>query len=320
MARSSRIDARVAEAGRAVYGPPMSSPAPPSIAMPFAVATLGIALFSGMDALMKHLAIGLGAYNALLWRTMAGALFGGILFVATRTPWPTRAVLRIHPVRGSVSVVMAILFFWGLARVPLAQGVALAFVAPLIALYLAALILKEQISRGAILASMLGFAGVIVIFAGQAEARLGPDALRGSIAILLSACLYAYNIILMRQQAQVARPIEIAFFMSLIMTSGFLLAAPWLAVPPPASELPAVAGAAILAFVSLILLSWAYARAEAQYLAPVEYTAFIWASLLGFLVFAEPVQPLTLVGAAMIVAACFLAARRTRVADASTGV
>lgn len=303
--------------GRAMSAPPSSSS---SIALPFAVATLGIALFSGMDAVMKHLALGLGAYNALLWRTMAGAIFGGAIFLATRTPWPTRAVLRVHLIRGSLSVVMAILFFWGLARVPLAQGVALAFVAPLIALYLAPAILKERIERRAILASLLGFAGVIVILAGQAEARLGPDALRGSVSILLSAALYAYNIILMRQQAQIARPIEIAFFMSLIMTSGFLLAAPWLAVPPPVAELPAVAGAAILAFVSLILLSWAYARAEAQYLAPVEYTAFIWASLLGFLIFAEPVQPLTLAGAAMIVAACLLAARRTRIADASTGV
>ena len=140
---------------------------------------------------------------------------------------------------------MAILFFWGLARVPLAQGVALAFVAPLIALYLAALILKEQIERRAILASLLGFAGVLVILAGQAEARArARRRLRGSIAILCSAALYAWNIILMRQQAQVARPVEIAFFTSLIMTSGFLLAAPFLAVPPPAAELPAIAGAA----------------------------------------------------------------------------
>ena len=73
---------------------------------------------------------------------------------------------------------MAMLFFWGLARVPLAQGVALAFVAPLIALYLAALILKEQIARRAIFASLLGFAGVLVILAGQAEAELGPEALQ----------------------------------------------------------------------------------------------------------------------------------------------
>lgn len=291
-----------------------------STATAFAVATLGIALFSGMDAVMKHLALALGAYNALLWRTMAGAVFGGLVFFATRTPWPTRTALRIHVIRGTLGVAMAMLFFWGLARVPLAHGVALAFVAPLIALYLAALVLKEQIQRRAVAASLLGFAGVVVILAGQVQAELGPEALRGSLAILCSAALYAYNIILMRQQAQVARPVEIAFFTSAIMTSGFLIAAPFLAVPPPAEQLPAIAGAAMLAFASLILLSWAYARAEAQYLAPVEYTAFIWAATLGLIVFGEPVRPLTVVGAAMIVAACILAARRTRIADASTGV
>jgi S-adenosylmethionine uptake transporter len=296
------------------------NPRSSSTATAFAVATLGIAFFSGMDAVMKHLALTLGAYNALLWRTMAGAIFGGLVFVATRTRWPARGVLRIHLIRGSVGTVMAILFFWGLARVPLAQGVALAFVAPLIALYLAALILKEQIERRAIAASLLGFAGVVVILAGQARAELGPEALRGSVAILCSAALYAWNIILMRQQAQVARPVEIAFFTSAIMTTGFLIAAPFLAVAPPAEELPAIVGAALLAFASLILLSWAYARAEAQYLAPVEYTAFIWAALLGMIFFAEPVRPLTLSGALMIVAACILAARRTRATDATTGV
>ena len=295
---------------------------PRGTATALAVATLGIALFSGMDAVMKQLSIALGAYNALLWRTMAGAVFGGLVFVGTRTSWPAPAVLRLHLLRGTLSAVMAILFFWGLARVPLAQGVALAFVAPLIALYLAALILKEQIERRAILASLLGFAGVLVILGGQAEAELGPDAFRGSIAILVSASLYAYNIILMRQQAQVAKPVEIAFFMSAIMTSCFLFAAPFLAQAPPAQHLPGIFGAALLAFGSLMLLSWAYARAEAQVLAPVEYTAFIWAALFGILVFAEPVQPLTIFGAAMIVAACILAARPTAspIADAATGL
>jgi S-adenosylmethionine uptake transporter len=288
--------------------------------MPFLVACAGIATFSAMDALMKGLSLAIGAYNALLWRTLAGALFGGAVFMARRMKWPERPAMRIHLVRGILSVFMAITFFWGLARVPLAQGVTLAFVAPLIALYLAALILKEQIARRAVFASLFGFAGVLVILAAQAEARLGPEALQGSLAILCSATLYAWNIILMRQQAQVAGPLEIAFFQSAIVSCCFLVGAPFLAVPPPLAELDAVLGAAALAFASLMLLSWAYARAEAQYLAPVEYTAFIWASLLGYLVFAEPVQPLTLVGAAMIVAACLLAARRTRVADASTGV
>jgi S-adenosylmethionine uptake transporter len=287
-----------------------SQPSHHSIAIPFAVAAAGIALFSIMDAVMKHLVLAIGAYNAIFWRNLAGATFGGLAFLGAGGRWPSRPAMRIHLIRGGISSVMAILFFWGLARVPLAQGVALAFVAPLIALYLAAIILKEQISRRAIFASLFGFAGVLVILAAQAEAEMGPEALQGALAILGSAMFYAYNIILMRQQAQIAKPLEIAFFQSAIVSLCFLTVAPFLAELPPAAELGAVFGGAVLAFGSLMLLSWAYARAEAQYLAPVEYTAFIWAVGLGLLFFAEPVRPLTIVGAAMIVAACLFAARK----------
>ena len=288
----------------------------------FAVATVGIASFSGMDAVMKALTLALGAYNAMLWRILVGALIGGSLWLALRSPRPSRAAMRIHIIRGMMSSVMAILFFWGLARVPLAQGVALAFVAPLIALYLAAILLKEQIKRRAILASLLGFAGVLVILAAQAQADMGPDAFRGAMAILASAVFYAWNIVLMRQQALVARPLEVAFFTGLVVAACYLPFAPVLAILPPPGEYPAILAAALLGLGSLMLLSWAYARAEAQYLAPVEYTAFIWAALLGIVVFAEPVRPLTLIGAAMIVGACIIAARRTPspVADAVTAV
>lgn len=294
-------------AGRAVGG---SGLKPVSTAVAFGVATLGIACFSAMDALMKGLSLAMGAYNALLWRTLAGAVIGGAVFFWRRTPWPARHVMDLHLRRGILSAAMAMLFFWGLARVPLAQGVALAFIAPLIALYLAALLLKERIEPNAIAASVLGFAGVVVILGGQAQAGLGPEAFAGAIAILVSAVLYAYNIILMRRQALVAAPVEVAFFMSLIMTACFALGAPFLAFVPDAEHVPALAGAALLAFVSLMLLSWAYARAEAQHLAPVEYTAFIWAALFGFLIFGEAVRPLTLIGAAMIVGACLIAAGR----------
>jgi len=280
--------------------------------IPFAVATAGIALFSTMDALMKGLSLAIGTYNALLWRTLAGAAIGGVVYFIRRSPRPGRAAFRVHLIRGVMGSVMALTFFWGLARVPMAQAIALAFVAPLIALYLAAVLLEEKIERSAILASLLGFAGVVVILAGQAQAELGREALLGSLSILASAGLYGWNIILMRQQAQLAGPVEIAFFTALIMTLCFLAAAPFLAVPPPAAQLPAILAAAALAFGSLMLLSWAYARAQAQRLAPVEYTGFLWAAIFGWLVFAEPVRPLTLAGAAMIVVACWFATRPSR--------
>lgn len=221
----------------------------------FGVAAIGIALFSTMDAMMKHLVLALGAYNAMLWRMLAMIVLAGAgwaLFGRTR---PTRVAMSLHAQRGIVSAAMALLFFWGLARVPLAQGVALSFVAPLIALYLAALVLKETVDRRTILASALGFAGVLVILAGQAEAELGPDAFRGALAILASALLYAWNIVLMRRQALAAKPFEIAFFNSLFVGGCYVLVAPFLAEVPPAAEVPWLVSAALLAFGSLLLLA-----------------------------------------------------------------
>jgi S-adenosylmethionine uptake transporter len=288
----------------------MSAPASSTTAIPFGVATLGIASFSAMDAVMKHLSIALGAYNAMFWRVMAAAAVGGIVYFALRSPWPTRSAMRLHITRGLLTSVMGFLFFWGLARVPLAQGIALSFVAPLLALYLAAMLLDEKIERGAILGSLLGLAGVLVILGGQAQARTGPEAFRGAMAILASAALYAWNIVLMRQQALQAKPVEVAFFSGLFVTLAYLTVAPFFAEVPPMDQVPAIFGAALLGFASLMLLSWAYARAEAQHLAPVEYTALIWAAMFGIIFFAEPVRPLTLTGATMIVAACYIATRR----------
>jgi S-adenosylmethionine uptake transporter len=287
----------------------MTSPSR-NIAVPFAVGCLGIALFSAMDAAMKHLVLEIGTYNSMVWRNGAVALFAGTLFFALRSPLPGWPVTRLHLIRGLVSTAMGLLFFWGLGRVPLAQAIALAFISPLIALYLAAVILKERIERRAITASLLGLGGVVIIFIGQAEADLGSGALYGSLAILASACLYAYNIILMRQQAQVARPLEVAFFISGIVFATLALGSPFFAVVPAPEYWPAIAASGVLSFGSLMLLAWAYARAEAQHLAPMEYTSFVWAAILGWLVFGEEVSLYTLGGAALIVTACLLAATR----------
>ena len=277
----------------------------------FLVGTLGIATFSGMDAVMKGLVLALGTYATMVWRMLAGVAMAGALF-AVRPRWPSRSTMRLHLYRGALTTVMAVLFFWGLARVPLAQGIALAFIAPLIALVLAAAFLGETIGRRTIGASLIAFAGVLLIFVGQAQADLGREALLGSFAILASAICYAVNIILMRQQALVAKPVEIAFFQNVIVAALLLCAWPVMggADFPPTDQIPFVLLAAFLSTASLLLLSWAYARAEASYLAATEYTSFLWAMLFGWLVFGETVSLYTLAGAALIVAGCFLAASK----------
>ena len=69
-------------------------------------------------------------------------------------------------------------------------------------------------------------------------------------------------------------------------------------------------GAALLALSAQLLFAWAYARAEAQVLVPLEYSGFLWAALFGWLIFAESLQVPVLMGAVLIVAGCWIAAPR----------
>ena len=272
---------------------------------------LGIALFAGMDAVMKGLVLAIGTFATMFWRNLIGIGLSGVLYLRRPSAWPARSTMKIHIARGVLSSAMGFLFFWGLGRVPLAQAVALAFISPLIALYLASALLGEEIGRRTIGASAIAFAGVLVIFFGQAQADLGRDALTGSVAILISAMLYALNIIVMRRQALVAEPTEITFFQSVIVTITLGLLIPFAGIDlPGAVDWPWILFAAVLAVTSMLLLSWAYARAEANYLATTEYTAFLWALLFGWIFFDEHVSPFTLSGAMLIVAGCVLAARK----------
>ncbi|HWI86714.1 MAG TPA: DMT family transporter, partial [Sphingomonas sp.] len=254
----------------------------------------------------------------MLWRSIAGLAMCVVLFGARREPWPDRTRIILHTKRSVAAAISVLLFFWGLVRVPMAEGVALTFLSPLIALLLAAPMLGEKIGRRAIGACLIAFAGVIVIVLGKAGEGGGSASMHGAIAIVIASLFYAYNLVLLRRSALVAGPIEITFFTNLVFTGFYLIGAPVAAIALPLHYAPHVALAAGLAIVSSLLLSWAYARAEAQRLVSVEFTAFIWAAILGAIVFKERVLPVTVAGAAMIIAGCLIGAREKAVRAPST--
>jgi len=280
----------------------------------FAVALAAVAVLSIMDALMKALVIALGIYAISIWRSVMTLAMATVLYLPRRQRWPSRSTMRIHVSRGAVVMVMALLFFWGIGRVPLAQAIALTFIAPLIALILAALFLGETIGRRSIGGSIAAFTGVVLIGLAQVRAQVGPEVFLGSIAIIGSALCYAVNIVLMRHQALAAKPLEITFFQSLVVTIMWLAVMPFLGLPPwpDAAWWGWIALAAAMSLVGGLLFAFAYARAEASYLAVTEYSAFLWASALGWLVFHERLGPYTIAGAALIVGGCIVASRGKR--------
>lgn len=278
--------------------------------MPFFLTLAGVALLSLMDALMKGASLAVGAYSASVLRSAIGLAIIAPIWLLRGGKWPQPKVLRLHLLRGTVSTFMALSFFYSLTKLPIAEAIAISFIAPLIALYLAAVLLGETIKRAAILASILGFAGTLVIIGGKlGREQASPDMWLGLAALLFSALLYAWNFILIRQQSQLAGPAEVATFHSGVSAVLLGLAAPWFLVLPGSDAAAHIALSAMLTVGAAMALAWAYARAEAQALVPIEYSGFLWASLFGWLFFREAVTLPTIAGTVLIVIGCWIAAR-----------
>jgi S-adenosylmethionine uptake transporter len=276
----------------------------------FIAALAAVAVLSIMDAVMKHLVLVIGIVAVSIWRSATNLAVSTFLYLPRRRGWPSSSTLKIHVSRGIIVTVMAFLFFWGIGRIPLAQAIALTFIAPLIAMILASAFLHERIGRRSIAGALLAFGGVLVIVFGQASAKLGPDVLLGTIAILGSAIAYAVNIVMMRQQALAAEPLEINFFQCVTVMVLWLFVLPVVGPPVwPGGQWLWIGIASLLSTAGTLLFAWGYARGPASYLAVTEYSGFLWASALGWIVFHEPVSLYTLAGAVLIVGGCLLAAR-----------
>ena len=149
-----------------------------SPATAFGVAAGGIAVYAGMDAIMKGLSIASGAYFAVLWRSVAGVVLLAPIFVARGGRWPAWAALRLHLARGGVGGASVLLFFWGLVRVPMAQGVApVEYTAFVWSALFGWLVFAERVSPWTVAGALLIIAGCLVavrrpVPAPQTEASL----------------------------------------------------------------------------------------------------------------------------------------------------
>lgn len=281
------------------------------ILMPIAGALLGVACLSLMDAYMKGAALAAGAYSASVLRSGIAAAIITPLWLVSGARWPERSVMKLHILRGTVSGFMALSFFYALTELPIAEAIAISFVAPLIALYLAAILLGERIRREAIIASVLGLCGTFVIVGGRlGAADYDEGTLKGLAAIIFSALLYAFNFIVIRWQAQAAKPTEITVFHSGVSCLVLLVFAPWFFALPRMEVIADITIASLLTIGGSLSVAWAYARAETQALVPMEYTGFLWAALFGWLFFREEITLTTIAGTALIVVGCWIAARQ----------
>jgi len=284
---------------------------------PIFVAVLAVMLACAMDAIIKRLGASYSALMIAFVRFSFGAVVAGAAFIVTRPAPITRAALPVHLLRAVAIVVSAVTFFYALAVLPLAEANVLGFAAPLYVPVFARVLLKEKLSKASVAAGLIGFVGVVIAAWRPDGAALSARHWWGIVAVCASAPIYALSVVMLRYRAAADGPVAIGVMGNLL--PALILAGPALALSPlPAlGDLPAFAIVGALGASFWIMLTWAYARAPAQRIAPIDYSSLIWAALWGYLFFHETPRLQTLFGAAFIIGACALVTWEERRARAA---
>lgn len=272
-------------------------------------AALGIALLTAMDAVIKAQMQHHAFLLALFMRFAMGGVVALAVVAVARPKMPTRESVIGNLARIPLVVLTAGSFFYSVSVLPLAEALTLSFLSPVFVALLGGLILKERIDRRILQALGFGLAGMLVMVWPRLQGHVGGAGL-GVAAALFSAVSYAFNLILLRRIATREHPTVIVAFQAI--GPALCLALPALQEFEPMGwrDLAAYAGAGVLGVSGHLLLTSAYARAPASKLAAIDYTALIWASLLGFVFFAEVPLYTTLAGAVLIVAGAVAVSRR----------
>jgi S-adenosylmethionine uptake transporter len=276
---------------------------------PVLMATLGIFLLTGMDAVVKAQMQTHPVVVSIFLRFVMGGLVALVALAWLAPPRPTGPEIRANLLRVPLVVLTAGSFFYSISQLPLAEAISLSFLAPAFIAVLGVVLLKEKLDRNILLALAAGFAGMLVMLLPKLQEGITGSTL-GVIAALFSAFAYAFNIILLRRLAVNQHPATIVAFQNWGPAVLLLPAAVWFWSSPDRADLAMFLLSGLLGTSGHLLLTYAFSRANASRLAPTEYTSLVWAAIIGFTMFGEVPTLYTFAGAALIVLGAFTLARR----------
>ncbi len=271
----------------------------------------GMFLFSAVDMQAKFLTDTMHPIQIVWWRQL-GLLIGVLVLLAWRGP----SILKtqypgLQIVRGTIAAGSATIFIVAIAYVPLADAVAVSFVAPFIVTVIGALVLGERVGVHRWTAIIIGFVATLVVI------RPGMGVIHPAAAlVLVAATLFALRQILSRILSATDRTATTVAYTALMSSVLLTLPLPFIWKWPSSNlEIMLIVSIAIMAALAELMVIKALEVAEAVVVAPVQYTLLIWGTMYGFLVFAELPDFWTWTGALIIVGTGIYTLHRERLAS-----
>lgn len=245
-------------------------------------------LFAAMGVLVKLAALRFSAPELVFYRSVFGLLSIYAVIVATTRQWLTPLATRhaaSHVMRGFTGFIALVMYFYGIAHLPLPTAITLNYTSPL---FLAAIIawwLKERHGRGLAAAVVIGFAGVLMLLK---PGWGGPD-LFAMLVGLLSGLFAGLAYLNVRNLGRQGEPEwRVVFYFALVSTLG---GAAWMAsagfVVPGAADLPLLLAMGATGTLGQLAMTRAYRLGNTLAVGALAYSTVGFAALYGVLIFGD---------------------------------
>ena len=267
-------------------------------------------LFVAVTVLVRHLGSDMPAVEAAFIRYLVGVLLLLPALWRMRARFFGSGRIRLYAVRGIVHGVAVMLWFFAMARIPLAEVTAIGFSTPVFTALGAILIFREQVRARRMIAIAAGFIGTLIIL------RPGFHSIEaGSLAQLVAAFFFAGSFLLAKRMTQSESSGDILVMLSIFCTLALMPGAIYYWREPTLAEVGWLALVAVFATAGHYAITRAIAAAPLTVTQPLSFLQLIWAVAFGYWLFDEVPDIWVIAGGLVIIAAIsYLAHREARAA------
>ncbi len=270
-------------------------------------------LFALMGVLVKLASARFSSPELVFYRSLFGLLsIYAVIFVTTRqwlAPLATRHMAS-HAKRGLTGFFALVMFFYGIAHLPLPAAITLNYTSPLFLAAITAWWLKERHGRGLAAAVVIGFAGVVLLL----QPGWDGDGWLPRLSGLLSGMLAALAYLNVRALGREGEPEwRVVFYFTLIATIG---GAAWMGVAgfvaPRMADLPLLLAMGATATLAQLAMTRAYRLGNTLAVGALAYSTVGFSALYGVLVFGDRLPLEAWAGMLLIVLAGLIGVRASR--------
>jgi drug/metabolite transporter (DMT)-like permease len=271
-------------------------------------------LFVAVTGVVRHLGTDMNPMQAAFIRYAFGVVLIAPVLLRMFVVGVRPSRLGLHMLRGVAHGSAVMLWFFAMARIPIAQVTAIGFTTPIFTTMGAVLFLGEVLHARRIAAIVVSFLGTLIIL------RPGAVSIElGAFAQLAAAPLFACSFLIAKKLTETESSASIVAYMSVFVTLALLVPALLVWRTPTLTELGWLFVTAIFATAGHYTFTRAMQTVELTVLQPFSFLQLVWATLLGFYVFSEVPDVWTLTGGAVIIASVtYIAHREARAVGESS--